>query len=257
MGFSIATWNVNSIRARMELILKWLGESRVDVACLQETKVADDEFPFQEFKEMGYHVAVKGQKTYNGVCILSRHPLAKIKKDFDEIEHDQKRLIEANIDGIEIINAYFPHGKFPWSDSFYYKIDFIEGLRAYLDKNFDSERDDVIILGDFNVAPDEIDVYDAEVLENTIGFHEREREALLYLKEWGFVDLFREKNKNSREYTWWDYRGASFKRDAGMRVDHIWASKKLAKKCIKCSINRGMRAQPRPSDHAPVEALFE
>ena len=257
MEFSISTWNVNSIRARMELLLKWLGESRVNIACLQETKVTDDKFPSEQFEEMGYHVAFKGQKAYNGVCILSRYPFSNIKKNFDDIEHGQKRLLEAYIEDITIINAYFPQGKVPWSDSFYYKIDFIEGLKDYLDKNFDPEKNNVILLGDFNVAPHEIDVYDADALKNTVGFHEREREALSYLKDWGFVDLFREMNKNSREYTWWDYRNSSFKRNRGMRVDHIWASGRLAKRCTSCNIARDMRKMPVPSDHAPVTAIFE
>ena len=256
MEFSIATWNVNSIRARMELLLEWLLESSVDVVCLQETKVKDDEFPIEEFKEMGYHIAVKGQKAYNGVCILSRYPFKEIKKDFDEIEHGQKRILQVSIEDITIINAYFPQGKIPESEYFYYKIDFIEGLRLYLDKNFNPMEDKVILLGDFNVAPDEIDVYDADALRNTIGFHEREREALSYLREWGFVDLFREKNESLIEYTWWDYRNASFRRNMGMRVDHIWASEKLAKRCITCTIAREMRGMPKPSDHVPVIATI-
>jgi exodeoxyribonuclease-3 len=254
---SVATWNVNSIRARMELLREWLHEEKMDIACIQETKVTDDEFPYDELKEMGYSIAAKGQKAYNGVCTLSKYSFSSVKKDFEHIERGEKRIIEVVAEGINIINAYFPHGKFPGSESFHYKIDFIEGLRDYLDKNFDFKKDKVIILGDFNVAPEELDVYDADALENTIGFHEREREALLYLKSWGFVDLFREKNNGMREYTWWDYRSASFKRNAGMRVDHIWASEKLAARCVECSINRGMRAKPKPSDHAPVKAVFE
>jgi len=256
MGFSIATWNENSIRARMELLLQWLEDRKVDVACLQEIKVEQERFPSQKFEEMGYHIALKGQKTYNGVCILSKYPLAKIKKDFNVIEQGQKRVIQASINGITVINAYFSQGKFPESEDFYYKIDFIEGLRLYLDKSFDTIEDNVILLGDFNVAPDEIDVYDADALRNAVGFHEREREALSYLKEWGFVDLFREKNGNSREYTWWDYRNASFRRNMGMRVDHIWASEKLAKRCVSCAIDREMREMPKPSDHVPVIAAI-
>jgi len=245
MEFSIATWNVNSIRARIELILQWLRESMVDVACLQEIKVEEEKFPSQKFEEMGYHIAVKGQKTYNGVCTLSRYPFKEIKKDFDEIEHGQKRILQVSIEDITIINAYFPQGKIPESEYFYYKIDFIEGLRLYLDKNFNPMEDEIILLGDFNVAPDEIDVYDADALRNTIGFHEREREALSCLGEWGFVDLFRAKNKKLKEYTWWDYRNASFRRNMGMRVDHIWASEKLAKRCTTCTIAREMRGMPK------------
>jgi len=257
MEFSIATWNVNSVRARMELLLEWLRESSVDVVCLQETKVKDDEFPMEEFKEMGYHVAVKGQKTYNGVCTLSRCPFDGIKTDFDEIEQGHKRILQVSVGGITIINAYFPQGKIPESEYFYYKLDFMGNLRAYLDGNFDSSGDDVILLGDFNVAPDEIDVYDAEALRNTIGFHEDEREALSYLKEWGFVDLFRAKNEDSGEFTWWDYRNASFRRNMGMRVDHVWASGNMAERCTSCRIDRNMRKMPRPSDHVPVIATFE
>ncbi len=255
MPFSIATWNVNSLRARMDLLLYWLKSRKIDVLCLQETKVEDGQFPKEIFEELGYHVLFKGEKAYNGVCILSMYPFKSIKKDFGNIEGEQKRILEASIDDFTIINAYFPHGKIPDSSSFYYKIDFVEGLRLYLDENFGS-NDNLILTGDFNIAPEEIDVFDADFLKNAIGFHPREREALLYLKEWGFIDLFRHCNKNVKGYTWWDYRNSSFKKNKGMRIDHIWASEKMAEHCKKCIIDKEMRGKPKPSDHAPVIAEF-
>jgi len=162
----------------------------------------------------------------------------------------------AEIDGIKIINAYFPHGKIIGSPSFDYKIEFIEGLREYIIKNFD-ERDALLLVGDFNVAPEKRDVYNPEILQYSIGFSREERDAIFRLMSTGFIDIFRLHNKGGREYTWWDYRSNSFRRNAGMRVDHIWGFKSMAERSKKSFIYKEMRAMPKPSDHAPLFAIFE
>ena len=255
MALSVATWNVNSIRARMDLLLEWLQGNEPDVVCLQETKVRDDEFPVDVFDELGYNVAFKGQKTYNGVCILSRPSLDEVVKDFDAIEGDDRRLLQASIGDVTVINGYFPHGRMPGSPSFYDKLDFIESLREYMDDAF-LPGDAVVLLGDFNVAPDAVDVYDPELLEGSIGFHPQERDMLGLLQEWGFVDAFRMVHPDVEAFSWWDYRGG-FKNDRGMRVDHIWVSEALAGHVEDCVIHREMRTAEKPSDHVPVVATLE
>lgn len=256
MSISVATWNVNSLRARMDLLTGWLQSNNIDIICLQETKVEDEKFPQETFKKMGYHVVFKGEKTYNGVCTLSSYPFVAVKKDFESIEGKQKRILEVTIEGgITIINAYFPHGKMVGSDSFQLKIEFIKKLRDYIKKNFD-ESDKTLLVGDFNVAPEEIDVYDPEILQYYIGFSIDERNAVKELYSIGFIDIFRLHNKESEEYSWWDYRSNSFKRNAGMRVDHIWGFEEISKNSKKCFIDREMRAKPKPSDHAPVISEF-
>lgn len=248
---------MNSIRARMDLLLEWLQGNEPDVVCLQETKVRDEEFPTHVFDELGYQAAFKGQKTYNGVCILSRLSLDDVVTDFKVIEGDEKRLLQVRVGEVTIINAYVPHGQVPESAAFYRKIDFLEGLRAYLDDHFNSPEDHLVLAGDFNVAPEPIDVYDAGLLEGSIGFHPREREALVYLRDWGFVDVFRRCNPDVAAYSWWDYRRSAFDHDRGMRVDHIWASPPLARRCSDCVIQHTWRGKPQPSDHAPVMATCD
>ncbi|MDD3492880.1 MAG: exodeoxyribonuclease III [Candidatus Thermoplasmatota archaeon] len=257
MTLTVATWNVNSIRARMDLLLEWLRGSRPDVACLQETKVADQEFPEEAFTQLGYQAAFKGQKTYNGVCILSRLPLDDVVTDFEVIEEDEKRLLQVRAGEVTVIDAYVPHGQVPESAAFYRKIDFLEGLRVYLDNHFNPRDDHLVLVGDFNVAPEAKDVYDPGLLEGSIGFYPREREALAYLRDWGFVDVFRRCNPGTTAFSWWDYRGSAFAHDRGMRLDHIWVSPPLASRCSDCVIQRAWRGRPRPSDHAPVVATFD
>ena len=250
MTLSVATWNVNSIRARMDLLLEWLRGNEPDVVCLQETKVHDDEFPVDVFDELGYTVAFKGQKTYNGVCILSTMGFEDVKKDFEAIEGDDKRLLQATIGDVTVINGYFPHGRSPGSPAFYDKLDFIESLREYMSDAF-LPGEAVVLVGDFNVAPEAIDVYDPELLEGSIGFHPQERDALALLQEWGFIDAFRVLHPDVEAFSWWDYRGG-FKHNRGMRVDHVWVSEAFKDSITKCVIHGEMRTAERPSDHVPV-----
>lgn len=255
MGLSVATWNVNSIRARMDLLLEWLRGNEPDVVCLQETKVRDEEFPVDVFDERGYNVAFKGQKTYNGVCILSREPLDDVKEDFDAIEGDDRRLLQARVGGVTVINGYFPHGRMLGGPTFYDKLDFIESLREYMDDAF-SPDDAVILVGDFNVAPEAIDVYDPELLEGSIGFHPQERETLALLREWGFVDAFRLLHPDLEAFSWWDYRSGAIRQNRGMRIDHVWVSRSLEERVETCAIHRELRTAGRPSDHVPVVATL-
>ncbi len=256
MKLTVATWNVNSIRARIKNIETFLKKNEIDVLCMQETKVEDALFPKDIFKDMNYNVAFFGQKRFNGVATIAKLPFKKIETNIVGNEKNQKRTILTKIDNITIINSYFPNGQSPDSENFQYKLDFIKGFREYLDDNFDTNKDNLIIVGDFNVAKDEIDVYDTEAMEGKIGFHKDERKALQYLYEWGFIDAFR-MFKKDKAFSWWDYRALSFRRNIGLRIDYIWISKALKDKCVKCYIDRDERKKEKPSDHAPVVATFE
>ncbi len=256
MKFSIATWNVNSIRARIDNVIAFLKKSGVDVLCMQETKVEDSLFPKEEFEQIGYNLAIFGQKRFNGVAIASKMPFETIKTNIVGNERKQKRTVLSKINDITIINSYFPNGQLPDSENFIYKLEFIKGFREYLDNNFDTDKDKLVIVGDFNVAKEEIDVYDIESMEGKIGFHPKEREALNYLYDWGFEDVFRMFNKE-KVFSWWDYRALSFRRNIGLRIDYIWASKALAGSCVKCYIDKNERRKQKPSDHAPVVSLFD
>ncbi len=256
MKFSIATWNVNSIRARIDNVANFLKKNNTDVLCMQETKVEGSLFPKERFEQLGYYLTVFGQKRFNGVAVASKLPFEEVKTNIVGNEKNQKRTILSKINGITIINSYFPNGQSPDSENFQYKLDFIVGFREYLDKHFDTNKDELIIVGDFNVAKEEIDVYDTKSMEGKIGFHAKEREALNYLFEWGFVDAFRIFNKE-QAFSWWDYRALSFIKNTGLRIDYIWISKKLKNRCVKCYIDRSERKKQKPSDHAPVVALFD
>ncbi len=256
MRFSVATWNVNSIRARINNITNFLKKNKTDVLCMQETKVEDGLFPKEEFESLDYNLAIFGQKRFNGVATASKLPFKEIQTNMVGNEKGQKRTILTKIGDVTIINSYFPNGQSPDSENFRYKIDFINGFREYLDKNFDTNKDKLIIVGDFNVAREERDVHSVEAMEGKIGFHKEEREALEYLYNWGFTDAFR-MFRQDKAFSWWDYRALSFIKNTGLRIDYIWISNTLKDKCIKCYIDRDERKKEKPSDHAPVVATFE
>lgn len=249
----IATWNVNSINARLPLIEEFLRKEEIDIAGFQETKIEDSKFPEQFFMDMGYKCMFRGQRGYNGVAVVSKYDMKPVTTDFEWIEGNEKRLIMVEIEGIKIINAYFPHGKMVFSPYYEFKINFIKKLKEFVSK-FIGEN--LILMGDFNVAMEDIDVYQPDILQYSIGFSKMEREALMDLYNTGFVDVFRLHNRNGGQYTWWDYRGNSFRRNAGMRIDYIWATPGMAERCTKSYIDREMRAKEHPSDHAPVVAEF-
>ncbi len=253
----IATWNVNSVRVRLQTVLDWMDRAQPDVLCLQEIKVTDEYFPAAAFEALGYHVAVSGQKTYNGVAIISKCSMTEVLTGFpDYDQREQKRLICATIRQVRLINAYVPHGSGPDTPKFFYKLEFIGELHGYLKRWHDTEEP-LILTGDLNVAPEARDVYDAEAMDGEIGFHPQERAALEALKNWGFIDVFRQHHEEAGLYSWWDYRAGAFRRNMGLRIDHIWATKPLAGLSLECGMDKEQRALSKPSDHIPVWATFD
>lgn len=253
----IATWNVNSVNARMEHLLGWLSAAQPDVVCLQETKCVDESFPAAQLNDAGYETAFLGQKSYNGVAILSKFPIENVQKNFpDDDGEAPKRLIAATIKGIHIVNTYIPNGTELWTDKFTFKLDWLQRLRRYFDENC-STAGDVLLCGDFNVAPDELDVWSVQAWTGKLHFSKPERAAIHHVKQWGFVDVFRKMNGDAQEFSWWNYREGAWQRNRGLRIDHIWTSAPLADKCTGCWIDKSPRSLERPSDHTPVVAEFK
>ena len=253
----IATWNVNSIRARKEHLLQWLTDNTPDVLCLQETKVVDNDFPAMDIQAAGYECAFIGQKAYNGVAILSRHPITQVVAGFDGTNTEaQKRLIAAQINGVTIVNAYVPQGSEVTSDKFDYKQTFLRDLRQYFDQRH-SPADPVVFVGDINIAPDERDVYSPDEMEGQVSFTAIEHQLLAELQDWGFTDLFRQFETEGGHYSWWDYRQGAFRRNRGMRIDLILTSASMTEKAGQCYIDRTPRSWEKPSDHAPMVASFD
>lgn len=252
----IATWNVNSIKARMPQLLPWLASAQPDVLCVQETKCVDDGFPYQELHDAGYLSAFYGQKSYNGVAILSKHDLDDVQKNFpDDDDESPKRMIAATIKGIRVVNTYIPNGTEIGTDKFTFKLDWIQRLRKYFDATCD-KNGDVLLCGDFNVAPEPPDVWNVGAWEGHLHFTKTERAAIHYVKQWGLVDVFRKLNGDVKEFSWWDYRAGAWQKNHGLRIDHIWTSRSLAEKCTACWIDRSPRELEKPSDHTPVVAEF-
>jgi exodeoxyribonuclease-3 len=254
---AVASFNVNSIRARLDIVLDWLRKESPDVLCLQETKVPDKDFPKEAFEDMHYHPVFRGEKAYNGVAMVSRKPLNDVKIGFDEHEAEGTRLIAARIDSIPIVNTYVPQGFHPLSKKFLEKLDWLKRLYDYFNEHFRPDKP-LLWLGDFNVAPEPEDVYDPARLEGQVGFHPDERAALQRFRKWGLVDVVRQHQPGPGQFTFWDYRlRNAVPRNLGWRVDHIWASRPLAKKSVRTWIDRDLRRAERPSDHTVVAAEFE
>ena len=256
----IATWNVNSIRTRLSQIIDWINKFSPDVLCLQETKVVDDNFPFEPFEKLGYSVEVYGQKSYNGVAIVSRIKVENINKGFcasqnsyQDIENflDQKRLISVDINGIKIINVYVPNGSSLESDKFEYKINWLNCLASFLDEQ-ERKGELICLLGDFNIAPSNLDIHDPTKYEGRIMASNKERNALNNVLKGRLIDSFRIFEKNTGHWSWWDYRNNAYELNKGWRIDHIYISKELSSKLKSCVIDRSPRENLRPSDHAPV-----
>ncbi|MHC4104635.1 MAG: exodeoxyribonuclease III [Planctomycetota bacterium] len=252
----VASFNVNSLRARLPTVLEWLDEHHPDILCVQETKVQDVDFPKDELEETGYKYIFKGQKSYNGVAIFSKSEIKNVRFGFDDEPKDQPRLAKAEINGIVIVNTYVPQGQSPESEKFQYKLNWFNRLLAFFDKNF-KPADPVLWVGDLNIAPEPIDVYDPEALLGHVCFCPEVTQALKAVMEWGFADVFRMHCSEPGQYTFWDYRmrGAS-KQNLGWRLDHILATKPLAKKSTACYIDTQPRLAERPSDHTPIIAEF-
>lgn len=252
----VTSWNVNSIRARQELVENWLRERRPDVVCLQETKVVDEDFPSEGFQRLGYALAVAGQRSYNGVAIASRRGLDNVEIGLpDDPPGADRRLIAATVDGVRVLSCYVPNGKSVTLPDFAVKLDFLERLRQMLAEK--AAGAPVILCGDFNVALEPEDVYDPKKFEGQLHFHPDERARMRRLLELGLVDAFRIHEKRGGQYSWWDYRGASLRNNEGLRIDYVFVSRDLARRCTSVSIDAAARRLPRPSDHAPVTAELE
>jgi exodeoxyribonuclease-3 len=247
----LATWNVNSIRARLDHVLSWLETEQPDVLCMQETKVEDDDFPSDELQMLGYAVAMTGQAAYNGVAIVSRLPMKEIQLGLIEAAPDaEPRLISATVGGVRVMSAYIPNGRSTVSPAFVEKLRWLRELRRTL-REREAGRD-VFLGGDFNVASDERDLYDPEAFRGRVHFHPDERRELEELKQQGFVDSFRKFDERAGQYSWWDYRAGNFKKNLGLRIDYAFLSEKLAARCKSCRMDPTPRVWEKPSDHIPV-----
>ena len=251
----LATWNVNSLKVRLPQLLDWVGVHRPDVLCLQETKLEDANFPRRELAAAGYQAVCCGQKTYNGVAILSRAAAAECALAIPGLEDGPKRVLAATIDGVRIICAYVPNGENISSEKFQYKLRWLSAFREWLKAEL-AAHPRLAVVGDYNIAPEARDVHDPAAWEGKIHFTAPEREVFAELLAIGLTDAFRLFDQPEGSYTWWDYRMNAFRRKMGLRIDHILLSAELAKSCTACSIDVEPRKNERPSDHAPVIAEF-
>jgi len=247
----LATWNVNSLTVRLPQVLDWLAAHPVDVLALQELKLTDDKFPFDAFAEAGYQAASFGQKTYNGVALLSRTPLEGVVRNIPGFADEMARVISANVGELRVVGAYFPNGQEPGSDKFAYKMRWLEALRDWLRGEL-AAHPQLVLMGDFNITFDDADVWDPVGLKETIHCTEEERAHLRALIALGLTDSVRLFPQPEKNYSWWDYRNMAFRRKQGLRIDHILISEALKPLARACAIDVTPRKNERPSDHAPV-----
>ena len=252
----IATWNVNSLAVRLPQVLDWLAANPVEVLCLQELKLPDEKFPLQALQDAGYaHCAVFGQKTYNGVAILSRVPLRDVSKNINGFADEQSRVIAATLDthlgAVRVVNGYFVNGQEPGSDKFAYKMQWLNGLRHWLEGEL-KDTPSLVLVGDFNITFDDRDTHDPEGLRETIHHTTEERDQFKALLALGLNDAFRMFEQPEKSYSWWDYREFAFRRNRGLRIDHILVSEPLKPHVKSCAIDKQPRKNERPSDHVPV-----
>ena len=251
----IASWNVNSLRVRLPHVLDWLAARRPEVLGLQETKLTDDAFPLDELKAAGYEAVFSGQKTYNGVALLSREPASDVIRDLGGLEDPQRRVLGATVGGVRILNLYVPNGQAVGTDKYEYKLNWLSYLKRQLEKELAS-HERVVVMGDFNIAPDDRDVHDPEEWRGKVLCSEPERSALGALLNLGLQDTFRLFDQPEASFSWWDYRAAGFRRNRGLRIDLVLASGPLSACCTGSSVDLEPRRLERPSDHAPVFADF-
>ena len=252
----IATWNVNSLKVRLPHVLEWMESAGPDVLVLQEIKQTNDDFPVKAFADVGYQAIASGQKTYNGVAVIARGTPRDAVTDFPGFDDPQRRILASTIGELRIVNLYVPNGQEVGSDKYAYKLGWLAALGHFLRAELAS-HEHVVVLGDFNIAPEDRDVYDPVKWGDAILCSPAERQALRDVLELGFVDVFRRFEHEEKSFSWWDYRAAGFRRNAGLRIDLILASENLAGKCIASYIDREPRTWERPSDHTPVVAEFD
>lgn len=256
MSFKIATWNVNSLRVRLPHVLDWLASAQPDILAIQETKTPDADFSVDEIQQAGYHVVFSGQRTYNGMAIISRDVGTDIVTDLPGMDDPQRRVLAITIGQYRIINLYVPNGESVGSDKYLYKLEWLSKLEAFLKEELKKHLN-IIILGDFNIAPEDRDVHDPAEWVGKVLCSDLERAALQRVTQLGFSDCFRLTDQPEKSFSWWDYRMNAFKRNRGLRIDHILISEALTKKCKNCSIDKAPRGLERPSDHTPVIAEFD
>jgi exodeoxyribonuclease III len=247
----LATWNVNSLAVRLPQVLEWLSQYPVDALVLQETKLVDEKFPQQELETAGYHAVFHGQKTYNGVALLSRVPASDVTRNIPAHEDTQARVIAGTVSGVRIVGGYFPNGQAPDSDKFVYKMGWLDALNGWIKSEMEAFPQ-LVLMGDFNIAPDDRDVYDPVAWKDQIHCTPQERAHFAALLGLGMKDAFRLFEQPPKSWSWWDYRNLAFRKNQGLRIDHILVSDALQGKVAKCHIDKQPRRNERPSDHAPV-----
>lgn len=250
---SIATWNVNSIRARIEHLTTWLKDAAPDVVGVQETKVQDADFPLAELEALGYHTLYSGQKSYNGVALLSKEPATLIATELPGFDDPQRRVLAAKVAGITLLNLYVPNGSEVGSEKYAYKLAWLDALGDWVAR-LAADGEPLMLVGDFNIAPDDRDVHDPDAWRGKILCSDDERERLNRLLGLGLTDVFRQFEQAPGSFSWWDYRGGGFRRNEGLRIDLILASATLAERCAACAVDLAPRRWEKPSDHAPVVA---
>ena len=252
----IATWNVNSMNVRQSQVFEWLQNHEPDVLVLQEIKQLTEKFPAEALQEIGYHSIASGQKTYNGVAVVSKTPPNDPATDIPGLDDPQRRVLATTIDGLRVVNLYVPNGSEVGSEKYAYKLAWLAALRKLLKAEL-KQHDNLVVLGDFNIAPADADVYDPEKWGDAILCSPQERAALGKLIDLGLTDVFREFDQPESTFSWWDYRAAGFRRNAGLRIDLILTSASMTRRCTACYVDKEPRAWERPSDHAPVIAEFD
>jgi len=252
----IATWNVNSMNVRLPHVVEWLQSHEPDVLVLQEIKQLTEKFPTEALQEIGYHSVASGQKTYNGVAVISKNPATDPVTDFPDLDDPQRRILASTVDDIRIVDLYIPNGSEVGSEKYEYKLNWLKSLRNFLEAEM-QRHENVVVLGDFNIAPADADVYDPEKWGDAILCSPLERQALDELLELGLTDVFRKFEHPEGTFSWWDYRAAGFRRNAGLRIDLILTSDSMTERCKASYVDKEPRAWERPSDHAPVIAEFD
>jgi exodeoxyribonuclease-3 len=253
--FKVATWNVNSLRVRLEQVIKWLTAEQPDVLVLQETKMTDDQFPEEDIKAAGYQVVFSGQKTYNGVAILTKSSPESCVLDLPNLDDPQRRILAATINDIRILNLYVVNGSEVGSEKYAYKLDWLSKVTDWVAEQI-KQHHKFIILGDFNIAPSDRDVHNPKAWKERILCSTPERDALNKLLQLGFSDNFRQFEQQDKTWSWWDYRSGGFQKNMGLRIDLILSSQLLSERCIGCYVDKEPRGWDRPSDHAPVIAEY-
>lgn len=252
----VATWNVNSLKIRQDQVLDWMDSKQVDILALQETKITDDNFPHEVFSSRHYHIAYTGQKTYNGVALISRFPITNVKINIEGYDDPARRILALTTGGLRVIVLYVPNGAAVDSDKYEYKLTWLAKVQDFIASEL-AQNPNLVVLGDFNIAPEDCDVHDPAEWEGSVLVSPLEREAFQRLLTLGLKDSVRLLNQQEQVFSWWDYRAAAFRRNRGLRIDHILLSPELFKRAVRAEVDKEPRKAERPSDHAPVWVLLE